>query len=60
MANESELLDLEARLKSLGVLFVSVREISPPYNNQLMAIGIVPQVRSKSLRKALARYALVR
>lgn len=60
VANEAELLDLERKLSGMGVRFVAIREPDEPYNNQLMAIGIVPQVRSKNLRKALARYALVR
>lgn len=56
--NEQELLDLERKLLDLGIAHVAIRE--PDLNNQLMAIGIVPIVRSKTLRKALARYALVR
>lgn len=59
-ADEAELLDLEAKLKHLGIQFVAIREIDAPYTNQLMAIGIQPQVRAKILRKALARFALVR
>ena len=59
-ANEGDLLDLEAKLKHLGIQFVAIREPDAPYNNQLMAIGIQPQVRGKILRKALARFALVR
>lgn len=56
--NEQDLLDLERKLLGLGIAHVAIRE--PDLNNQLMTIGIVPMVRSKTLRKALARYALVR
>jgi len=58
--NEQGLLDLEARLTQAGIAHVAIREPDAPYNNQLMAIGIPPQVRSKTLRKHLSRYALVR
>lgn len=58
--SEQDLLDLEARLLQDGVAHVAIREPDPPYNNQLMAIGIVPQVRSKTLRKATCRFPLVR
>lgn len=58
--NEAVLLDLEQRLKHAGISHVAIREPDAPYNNQLMAIGIPPQVRSKTLRKHLSRYALVR
>jgi hypothetical protein len=56
--NEQALMDLERKLLGLGIAHVAIRE--PDLNNQLMAIGIQPQVRSKSLRKAMARFALVR
>ena len=58
--DEQELLDLEARLLENGIAHVAIREPDEPYNNQLMAIGIVPQVRSKTLRRATSRLALVR
>ena len=58
--DEQDLLDLEARLRQDGIAHVAIREPDAPYNNQLMAIGIVPQVRSKTLRRATSRFALVR
>lgn len=58
--DEATLLDLEARLVQAGITHVAIREPDAPWNNQLMAIGITPQVRSKTLRKHLSRYALVR
>lgn len=58
--DEATLLDLEARLVQAGITHVAIREPDAPWNNQLMAIGIPPQVRSKTLRKHLSRYALVR
>lgn len=56
--NEQELLELEQKLLCLGIAHIAIRE--PDLNNQLMAIGIRPQIRTTNLRKALARYALVR
>lgn len=58
--NEQDLLDLERRLLGLGIAHVAIREPDAPFNNQLMAIGIVPVVRDKILRRALARFVLVR
>lgn len=58
--SEQDLLDLEGRLRQDGIAHVAIREPDAPYNNQLMAIGIVPQVRSKTLRKATCRFPLVR
>lgn len=58
--DEKSLLDLELRLIGARIEHVAIREPDEPYNNQLMAIGIKPQVRGKTLRKVLSRFALVR
>lgn len=57
--DEKALLDLEQRLISARIEHVAIRE-PDDYNNQLMAIGIKPQVRGRNLRKVLSRFALVR
>lgn len=57
-SDESELLDLEQLLSYEGISFVAIRE--PDQNNELMAIGIVPQIRTKHLRKLLSRFSLVK
>ena len=59
-ATEADLLDLERKLQDLGIEHVAIREPDAPYNNQLMAIGVKPQVRGKTLRRAMGRFALVR
>lgn len=59
-ADEADLLDLERKLLDHSIGFCSIREPDAPYFNQLMAIGIHPQVRSKSLRKIMSRFALVK
>lgn len=58
--NEVELQKLELRLQNAKIDFVAIREVDQPYNNQLMAIGLRPQVRDKNLRRMLSRFALVR
>lgn len=45
--NEQRLLALEARLLAAGVPHVAIREPDAPWDNQLMAIGLVPAPRGK-------------
>lgn len=59
-ATEADLLDLERKLLDLGIPHVAIREPDFPYHNQLMAVGVVPMVRTKTLRKVMARFALIR
>lgn len=40
--DEAALARVEEVLKSHGVRFVSIHEPDPPYNGQLMAIGVIP------------------
>jgi len=47
-------LALEAKLKAAGVSFTAIREPDMPWNGQLMAIGLMPCVRSKTLRKLMS------
>lgn len=56
--DEKALLDLEQRLISARIEHVAIRE--PDQNDELMAIGLVPCVRTKSLKKLLGRYGLVK
>jgi hypothetical protein len=42
---ETHLLELEARLRAGGVSFHAIREPDPPWNGQLMAIGLPIQDR---------------
>lgn len=56
--DEAQLLDLEERLIAAGIQHIAIRE--PDRNNELMAIGLVPCVRTKQIRKLLSRYGLVK
>jgi peptidyl-tRNA hydrolase len=40
--DEQQLLDIEQKLIQKGVAHKAVREPDPPWNGQLMAIGVVP------------------
>lgn len=50
---KEKLLDIEKQLINNELLHVSIRETDPPYDGELMAIGIYPTFRSKN--KALRR-----
>lgn len=52
-ATEAELIELEMRLGENGFKFNSIREPDEPWNGQLMAIGIEPQLRTTALSKLL-------
>jgi hypothetical protein len=43
--DEQSLLELEDRLRYAGIPHSAFREPDPPYNNQLMSIGIEPTER---------------
>jgi peptidyl-tRNA hydrolase len=45
-AKPLELQALEVRLKAAGVPHTAIREPDPPYNGELLAIGLVPAARS--------------
>lgn len=53
-AGVDELLALEAKLIAAGVPFTAIREPDMPWNGQLMAIGLKPCVRTKTLRKLMS------
>jgi hypothetical protein len=57
-AGVEELLALEAKLKAAGVPFTAIREPDMPYNNEIMAIGLRPCIRTKALRKLMAGFPL--
>lgn len=49
--NELELLKFEAKMHEFGVPHVAIREPDEPFCGALMAIGVVPMVPTKQLRK---------
>jgi hypothetical protein len=57
--DESALVALGARLTRASVAFVEIREPDPPWNNALMALGLVPG-RREVLRKYLSSLPLLR
>ncbi len=57
--DEASLLVVETNLKLAGVDIAAIREPDPPWNGQLMAIGIKPQPREK-IRKLLSNLPLYR
>lgn len=59
-ATEQQLLELEIQLRSIGYSFKAVREPDPPWNGQLMAIGIASQLRTPQLKKLLSRFKLAK
>lgn len=58
--SEADLLALEQRLLASAVPHVAIREPDAPWNGQLMAIGVVPMVRTPDLKKLFRQYALLR
>lgn len=58
IANESDLLRLEAKLQDNGIEFVAIRE--PDRENQLMAIGLKPAHKNATLKKCLSHLKLVK
>lgn len=60
IANESELLRLEAKLQDHSIEFVAIREPDAPWNGQLMAIGLKPAHKSATLKKCLSHLKLVK
>lgn len=57
---ELELLTLEAKLQQHGVAFKAIREPDEPYCGSLLAIGLVPCIRTKELRKLMSGLPLAR
>jgi peptidyl-tRNA hydrolase len=60
VSDEEELLRLEAELQRLGIPHTAIREPDAPFNGALMALGIVPTVRTPTVRRALGRLSLLR
>lgn len=56
---EEKLLELEKQLLETRIPHNAVREIDPPYNGQLMAIGICPTIRDK-VKGVLSQLPLVK
>lgn len=59
-ASEQDLLALEQRLKDNGFSFAAIREPDEPWNGQLMAIGVTPQLRTKELKKLMQGFKLAK
>lgn len=57
---EAELHDVERRLTELEVPHTAIREPDEPWRGALMAIGVVPMVPTKQLRKATRRLCLLK
>jgi peptidyl-tRNA hydrolase len=57
--SEQHLKEEEERLSREGVVFSAVREPDPPYNGQLMAIGVRPNER-RNLEKYFEHLKLLR
>ena len=57
--DESALTRLAVRLGATGVRFKAIREPDVPWNNALMAIGVLPALRSE-LRRHFANLPLLR
>jgi len=58
--NEKELLALEQRLRYYNVPHAAFRESDPPYNQELMAIGIYPVNDRRLIRRFLKRFSLIK
>lgn len=49
-ATANQLAELERQLEVVGVRFSAIRESDPPYEGELLAIGIEPQLKSQVRR----------
>lgn len=57
--NEAELQEIEARLFQFDVPYHAIREPDAPWQGALMAIGVVPMVPTKQLRKVTKKLRLL-
>jgi hypothetical protein len=57
--SEFELLKLEQKLKKKNIQHVAIREPDAPYFGALMAIGLVPSVRTKAIKSVLGHLPLI-
>ena len=58
-ATACQLAELERQLAAAGVRFAAIRESDPPYQGELLAIGIEPQRKSK-VRRYVSSLPLLR
>jgi hypothetical protein len=56
--NETELLDIAAKLQMAGVRHKVIREVDAPYTNQCTAIGLVPLEDRTQAKKILSKLNL--
>lgn len=61
-ATKEQLYEIETKLKICNIKHASICEPDPPYNGELVSIGINPQIRSenKDLRSIVSRLKLCR
>lgn len=59
-ATEDQILALELRLQAHSVEFEAIREPDAPWNGSIMAIGLVPQPRTKALKKLFSGFKLAK
>ena len=57
--DEAALEAVARRLRLVGIKFVEIREPDAPWNNQLMALGVVP-ARKEALRRYFSSLPLLR
>lgn len=58
--SEEQLREIESKLLENSIPHRSIIEIDPPYENQLMAIGLIPSRKTSSIKKVLSQLPLVR
>lgn len=58
--DEAQLLAIAAKLVEAGIAHVVIREPDAPFNGAASAIGLVPQVRTKPLKKILGCLPLLK
>lgn len=58
-ATGQELHDLEMALEASGTAYRAIREEDPPWNGELVAIGLAPASRSYFIKKLMQPYKLI-
>lgn len=57
--DEQHLLKIESALRDRGIAHKAIREPDAPYNNSLMAIGVVPIADRKMVKPVLGKLRLL-
>jgi hypothetical protein len=58
--NEDALRSIQLQLRKRDIPCVAIEEPDPPWNGQLMAIGLMPTSNKKLISKALGRLRLLK